>query len=49
MQKIHLKAPQSTVDKDGRRVLVAWARMPETTDGLTDEITGENYALYAAK
>lgn len=28
-----LYAPQSTVDKDGRRVLVAWARMPEAADG----------------
>lgn len=28
-----LYAPQSTVDADGRRVLVAWARMPEPVDG----------------
>lgn len=28
-----LYAPQSTTDAEGRRVLVAWARMPETVDG----------------
>lgn len=30
---LDLYAPQSTTDKDGRRVLVAWARMPEPVDG----------------
>lgn len=28
-----LYAPQSTVDKEGRRVFVAWLRMPEAVDG----------------
>ena len=28
-----LYAPQSTTDAEGRRVLVAWARMPEAVDG----------------
>jgi len=28
-----LYAPQSTMDEAGRRVLVAWARMPEAVDG----------------
>lgn len=30
---LDLYAPQSTVDDAGRRVLVAWARMPEAVDG----------------
>ncbi|MCH5324645.1 MAG: glycoside hydrolase family 32 protein [Eubacterium sp.] len=29
-----LYAPQSTTDEDGRRILVAWARMPEPMDGF---------------
>ncbi len=28
-----LYAPQSTLDADGRRVLIAWERMPESPDG----------------
>ena len=30
---LDLYAPQSTVDEDGRRVLMAWLRMPEAVDG----------------
>ena len=30
---LDLYAAQSTVDEEGRRVLVAWARMPEAVDG----------------
>ena len=30
---LDLYAPQSTTDAEGRRVLIAWARMPETVDG----------------
>lgn len=30
---LDLYAPQSTVDAEGRRVLVAWLRMPEAVDG----------------
>lgn len=30
---LDLYAPQSTVDEEGRRVLVAWLRMPEAVDG----------------
>ena len=30
---LELYAPQSTTDAEGRRVLVAWARMPEAADG----------------
>lgn len=30
---IDLYAPQSTADKNGRRVIIAWARMPEAVDG----------------
>lgn len=30
---LDLYAPQSTVDENGRRVLVAWVRMPEAVDG----------------
>lgn len=30
---LDLYAPQSTTDAEGRRVLVAWARMPEAVDG----------------
>ena len=30
---LDLYAPQSTTDEEGRRVIVAWARMPEPVDG----------------
>lgn len=30
---VDLYAPQSTTDAEGRRVMVAWARMPETVEG----------------
>lgn len=30
---IDLYAPQSTVDRDGNRVIIAWARMPDPVDG----------------
>ncbi|MGN0634091.1 MAG: glycoside hydrolase family 32 protein [Oscillospiraceae bacterium] len=30
---LDLYAPQSTTDKDGNRVIIAWARMPETVNG----------------
>ena len=30
---LDLYAPQSTMDKEGRRVIVAWLRMPEAVDG----------------
>lgn len=30
---LELYAPQSTVDKEGRRVVAAWLRMPEAVDG----------------
>ena len=30
---LDLYAPQSTVDEEGRRVIVAWLRMPEAVDG----------------
>lgn len=30
---LDLYAPQSTVDKDGRRVMVGWMRMPEAVEG----------------
>lgn len=30
---IDLCAPQSTTDENGNRVIIAWARMPETVDG----------------
>lgn len=30
---LDLYAPQSTLDEEGRRVLVAWLRMPEAVDG----------------
>lgn len=30
---LDLYAPQSTTDAEGRRVVVAWARMPESVDG----------------
>lgn len=30
---IDLYAPQSTTDENGRRVIIAWARMPEAVDG----------------
>lgn len=29
-----LYAPQSTADADGRRIVVAWARMPQAVDGV---------------
>ena len=32
---LDLYAPQSTTDKDGRRIVVAWLRMPEPTDRNT--------------
>ena len=28
-----LYAPQSTVDEKGRRIIIAWLRMPEPVDG----------------
>lgn len=31
---LDLYAPQSTTDAEGRRMLVAWARMPESIDGM---------------
>lgn len=31
---LDLYAPQSTADENGRRVLTAWARMPEPVDGV---------------
>lgn len=34
---LDLYAPQSTVDRDGRCVVVAWARMPEAADRRTGE------------
>ncbi|CVI65547.1 Sucrose-6-phosphate hydrolase [Clostridiales bacterium CHKCI001] len=30
---LDLYAPQSTIDEDGRRVLIGWMRMPEAVDG----------------
>lgn len=30
---LDLYAPQSTTDKEGNRVIIAWARMPETVNG----------------
>lgn len=30
---LDLYAPQSTLDKDGNRMILAWARMPEAVDG----------------
>ena len=32
---LDLYAPQSTTDKDGRRIVVAWLRMPEPADNNT--------------
>ena len=32
---LDLYAPQSTTDRDGRRVVIAWLRMPEPADDNT--------------
>ena len=39
-----LYAPQSNVDKEGRRVVVAWARMPEPFELFTRKISSPNEA-----